>query len=134
MTHPPRLTTCANMQGKSTLGSKIAEVDYSHLSAREALEQLPGGLQIARGGVRITAHFFDGKVVGRAEVHVFRLPGSAVHTIPSNERGDLAGDLLEHIARELNLDDGNTKLIVEYTEQDGQLRVHWIDFAWEVAP
>jgi hypothetical protein len=103
---------------------------------KEALDQLPGPLEVTRGGCRITARFLDGKVQGRPRVTIFRVPGNATPTIALNPRGPIRIDLLELIAQELQLDQGETELVVEYaaSHREGAapgLVLHYVDFSWD---
>lgn len=102
------------------------------MTAREALERLPERIKIARGALRIRAHFSDGKLLN-ARFTAFRVPAAEVHAIEGVllERGPIDGALLEHAVRELGLDSGEIELVVEYEQYGDGLKLHWLDVGWD---
>lgn len=103
-------------------------MDTSKLTAREALDELPMQLAVARGAIRIQAHFHDGQLAD-LRVTVFKVPPHAIHTVVA---GHLEPELLEHVARELHLDTGDTQLVAEYDlgANDQHPRLRCVDFGW----
>lgn len=107
-------------------------MEAHQLTAREALERLPGELRIGKGGLRIFARYHNGELVRPVKVACFRIPPHLIPQIISQSRSPVSVELLEHVAGELRLDaHEHSELIAEYNGDgpDGPT-LRWLDFSW----
>jgi hypothetical protein len=123
---PPYASTDRPSGGKLT----TVEPDRqpAERTARQLLQQVPAGLNVGRGGLRIRAEFVRGELSGPIEVTAIRVPPDSLRHLEITPADELL-ELLQQAARQLRLDGSHDELAVEYApgRKDEGMHIRWVD-------